>query len=166
VSDFIDLLQDVPETKSDVIHESELCALLGITPNKLRLLARDGILQRVKPARYSRADAVLAYCVHLRALSASSGAILAADAKLKAEKIRVAAAQAEKIEMLNEIARGETVRSDQVQREWQSILRDVQAALLAVPSRVGSNLAHLTAHDIGQIDFEIRRTLEGLADGN
>ncbi|NOX41750.1 MAG: hypothetical protein GXP05_14980 [Alphaproteobacteria bacterium] len=159
----IDLFADAPPKKLDTIHESELAVLLGITANKIRLLGRDGVLQRIAPARYSRNNSVLAYVTHLRTSLASSGGLVAADAKLKAEKIRVAAAQAEKLEMLNKIARGETVRADQVVREWRGVLSDVRAALLAVPSRVGSELSHLTAHDIAALDAEIRRALEGLA---
>ncbi|NOX41713.1 MAG: hypothetical protein GXP05_14770 [Alphaproteobacteria bacterium] len=154
-----------PQTKSDTSHESELAALLGITANKIRLLVRDGVLRRVAPARYSRDDAVLAYVTYLRASLAVSGGLVAADAKLKAEKIRVAAAQAEKLETANKIARGETVRADFVVREWRGILGDVRAALLAVPSRCGAQLSHLTAHDIAALDAEIRIALEGLADG-
>ena len=42
----------------------------------------------------------------------------------------------------------------------------VRAAMLAVPSRCGATLPHLTAHDIAELDREIRNALEGLADGN
>jgi len=58
------------------------------------------------------------------------------------------------------------VKSSEVERAWAAVLRDVRAAMLAVPSRCGATLPHLTAHDIAELDREIRNALEGLADGN
>jgi len=42
----------------------------------------------------------------------------------------------------------------------------VRAALLAVPSRVGTRLPSLTAHDVAEIAVEIRAALSTLADGD
>jgi phage terminase Nu1 subunit (DNA packaging protein) len=58
------------------------------------------------------------------------------------------------------------VRAADVEREWANVLRDVRSTMLSVPSRVGSKLAHLSAHDVAEIDSEIKAALEGLANGN
>ena len=63
-------------------------------------------------------------------------------------------------------ARGDMVRAADVEREWANVLRDVRSTMLAVPSRVESKLAHLSAHDVAEIDSEIKAALEGLANGN
>jgi phage terminase Nu1 subunit (DNA packaging protein) len=58
------------------------------------------------------------------------------------------------------------VSGEAVAREWQSVLRDVRAAVLAVPSRYGATMPHLGPNDIAALDREIRGALEGLADGS
>jgi phage terminase Nu1 subunit (DNA packaging protein) len=50
-------------------------------------------------------------------------------------------------------------RRNAVEREWTSILAQVRAALLAVPSRVAQRLPRVTAHDVSEIDAEIRAVL-------
>ena len=39
------------------------------------------------------------------------------------------------------------------------MLRTVRAGMLAVPSRVSQRLPHLTAHDVAEIDAEVRTVL-------
>ena len=85
---------------------------------------------------------------------------------LKAEKLRLTRAQADKEEARVQRERGEVVEAAAVAREWANLLRDVRNALLAVPSRCGAALPHLTAGDVATLDRQIRKALEGLADGN
>ena len=60
---------------------------------------------------------------------------------------------------------GELVEAAATRREWQDIQRLVRARVLAIPSRVRSQLPHLTAHDVEVIDAEVREALTALADG-
>lgn len=62
--------------------------------------------------------------------------------------------------------RGELVEAEAVAREWSDVLRQVRAAVLAVTSRVRSQLPHLTAHDADVIDRELREALRALAEEN
>ena len=48
-------------------------------------------------------------------------------------------------------------------REWESILRQVKASMLAVVSRCRAQLPHLTATDADVLDRELRNALEALA---
>lgn len=43
------------------------------------------------------------------------------------------------------------------------MLRQVRSRILAAPARVRQRLAHLTAGDIAEIDAELRRALEEVA---
>jgi hypothetical protein len=43
-----------------------------------------------------------------------------------------------------------------VEAEWSEVLRTVPAGMLAVPSRCAARLLHLTAHDVSEIDAEVR----------
>lgn len=148
---------------SNQISETELAELLGLTSSRIRTLTRDGVLKRVAPATYDRREAVRAYCHALRdALTKKGHASKGGDA-MAAEKLRLAAALAEKAERANAAARGELIPAAQVAREWSEVLRGVRAGLLSLPSRVGSRLGHLTPHDLSEIDLEIRSTLHDLS---
>jgi phage terminase Nu1 subunit (DNA packaging protein) len=49
------------------------------------------------------------------------------------------------------------VEAAAVEAEWDDVLRTVWAGLLAVPSRLAARLPHLTAHDVAEIDAEVRQ---------
>ena len=144
--------------------EAEIATFLGIGTSRVRTLARDGHLVKVSRGRFDVRASLAAYLSRLRDGAVKGGGQVPDD--LKAEKLRLAKHQADKIEIQNAAARGELVRSADVEREWANVLRDVRSTMLAVPSRVGSKLAHLTAHDVAEIDREIKAALEGLANGN
>ena len=71
---------------------------------------------------------------------------------------------AERLEIQNATARDELLPAADVRHAWGDIIRDVRAGLLAVPSRCGAALPHLSVADVESIDGEIRAALEGLAD--
>ena len=78
---------------------------------------------------------------------------------------RQAKAAAEKLELQNAVARREMVRAADVESAWAGVLRDVRAAMLAIPSRVQSRIPRLTAHDVSELDLEIREALAEMAGG-
>lgn len=47
----------------------------------------------------------------------------------------------------------------EVETTWSGILRQVRVGMLAVPSRAAQRLPHLTAHDVAEIDAEVRAVL-------
>ncbi|TCM85178.1 terminase small subunit [Rhodovulum steppense] len=145
-----------------------MAALLGIGASQIRTKARDGILIRSGRGRYDVRASLARYLAQLRDAASRGGRQGQEEANrdLKAESIRVKRAQADAQELKNAASRGELLEATAVERQWASILRDVRAGLLAVPSRVGAKLPHLTAHDLAEIDREIRRSLERLSDGN
>lgn len=161
LDDLLDLDSGIPIPGT--MTEAELAAFLGIGTSRVRTLARDGDLVKVSRGRFDVRASLAGYLARLR-----DGAVKAGPQtdELKAEKLRLAREQADKLELANAAARGDLVRAADVEREWANVLRDVRSTVLAVPSRVGSKLAHLTAHDVSEIDSEIKAALEGLANGN
>ena len=87
-------------------------------------------------------------------------------AKATEQRARLAAAQAELAELKAAKLRGTLLDAGEVEAEWSSILRVLRAAMLAVPSRVGQRLPHMTSHDLSEIDAEIRIALSDLAQGS
>jgi phage terminase Nu1 subunit (DNA packaging protein) len=51
----------------------------------------------------------------------------------------------------------------EVEADWSATLRNVRAGMLAVPSRAAQRLPHLLAHDVSEIDAEIRMVLAAMA---
>lgn len=150
-----------PPATGPVGSAADLSAWLGLAPARINALAREGRIPRRADGRFDLMPAVRGYVESLRLKSGASA--LAANPELNAEKIRLARANAEKVEAANARARGELAALSEVEREWAGILRDVRAALLALPSRAAARLGHLTPHDVATLDREVRAVLEELA---
>lgn len=157
----IEALVGDPSQFPSVVTAAELAGWLGLTAPRIGTLAREGRIPRRADGRFDLKRAVRGYVEFLRLKSGSSA--LASNPELNAEKIRLARANAEKVEAANARARGELAALSDVEREWAGILRDVRAALLALPSRAAARLGHLTPHDVATLDREVRTVLEELA---
>ena len=150
----IEALVSEPET----VSAGELGEWLGLTPNRVSALGRDGIIPRTDDKRFPLRSAIRAYCEHARAGATGRRA----DSELAAEKLRAAKATADKLELANAKARGDLLDGKQVANEWRSIITDLRAAVLAVPSRVASRMGMDRATTVA-LDTEIRDAMEGIA---
>ncbi len=147
-------------TENDnLVDAAKLAEWLGLTPNRVSALARDGVIPRTADKRFNLQAAIRAYCEHARA--GATGRRV--DSELAAEKLRAAKATAEKLELQNAKARGDLLDGKQVANEWRSIITDLRAAVLAVPSRVASRVG-LDRAATAALDFEIRDSMEAIAD--
>ena len=159
LDDFEALLGDATPAP-DTASAETLGELLGISPRVVREHASRGIIVKVSKGAYDVPASVRAYCTHLREQAAGRSA----STNLTAERIRVAKEQADALAMKNAAARREMVPAREVESEWAAVLRDVRAAMLALPSRIQQRLPHLTAHDVATVDREIRDALTGAAE--
>lgn len=160
--DFDSLLVDTPLQMPETASTASIADLLGITPRSVTELSRKGVLTALGRGCWPVRDSVRNYTAHLREQAAGRSD----SATLTEERTRLAREQADKVAMANAVARREMVPSSEVQSAWAGVLRDVRAGMMAVASRCGSSLSHLTPHDVATIDAEIRSALEALADGN
>jgi len=150
---------------SDTVSARELGAYLGLSDRSVRELAARGIIERVGRGRYQLADCVLRYCGHLREVAAGRGGehgVL----DLTQERARLASEQADGHALKNATARRELIPAVEVETTWRGVLSRVRAGMLAVPSRVGAQLPHLTQNEVVMIDREIRDALVELAEGD
>jgi phage terminase Nu1 subunit (DNA packaging protein) len=150
-----------PPPVPGVVTAAELGQWLNLAAPRVSALAREGRIPRRADGRFDLQAAIRGYVESLRLKT--SGSTLAANPELNSERIRLARANAEKVEAANARARGELAALSDVEREWAGILRDVRAALLALPSRAAARLGHLTAHDVDTLNREVRAVLEELA---
>jgi len=139
-----------------VMNRPDLCRFLGIPESRAHHLVHSG-----KRGQYDVAASVRAVVADLSERAARQPV----TPEITDAKKRVAVASAEKLEIQNARARGDLLDATAVAREWASVLRDVRAAVLAAPSRIGSRLPHLSAHDVGEIARELSAALADLAEG-
>lgn len=133
----------------------ELAKLLGLPESRLRHLVHSG-----QHGQYETVASIRAVVADLAARAARQ----MASPELQAEKLRLAAANARKVELHNLRTEGALVPAVEVEREWADVLRTLRAAILALPSRAAARLGHLTPHDLAALDEEVRGILEELAD--
>ena len=156
-----DLLGELPENPPDLVTESELAAFWSVSDRQVRTLVHEGAIRKFDSRHFDREAATRGYIRRL-----IEQANRKTDPELRAEKLRLAKEQADKLEIANAESRGELVSAKSVESMWTAILRDVRAGMLAVPGRLQSKLSHLTAHDVRTIEAEIKSALKELADGN
>lgn len=155
--DFEALLGPAPAARPDAETASTeaLADILGITGRMVTELGRKGIIPSAARNAWPVRDSVRAYCAHLREQAAGRSN----SSSLTQERIRVAREQGDALAMKNATARGEYVSAKEVEFAWAAILREVRAALLALPGRIQLRLSQLTADDVAEIDREIRDAL-------
>lgn len=93
-------------------------------------------------------------------MSSQEGRAEASLAAMREQRIRIAKSQADALEMKNCALAGRLLDAGEVETEWSGVLRTVRAGMLAVPSRCGSRLAHLTPRDLAEIDAEVARGVD------
>ncbi len=146
--------------------QPEIAAFLNLATSQVRTKTVDGVLVKAGRARWDVRRSTAAYIARLQEHAARAGRPPDGGDDLRAEKLRLTRAQADKEETRVKRESGDLVEVAAVSREWSNLMRDVRNALLAVPSRCGAALPHLTATDIATLDREIKKALEGLADGD
>jgi terminase small subunit / prophage DNA-packing protein len=151
-------------SEQDLAGAAVLARWLGVTDKTVRELANAGIAVRAKRGLYRLEESVRRYCEHIRRTAAQRGGE-ASLAKMRDQRIRIAKEQADALALKNGAMRGELLDAKAVEREWSETLRGVRAGMLAVPSRAGARLPHLTPHDIAEIDAEVRAVLTELGNG-
>lgn len=141
--------------------QAKFAQLVGVTQPVISGLLMRGVLTSGDTA----GNWLLAYCQNLR--DAAAGREQSdAGLDLQAEKARLAAAQADKVEMENDVRRGELAEVTVLEWVLTSAGSLVGAALDAIPAKLKRRLASLTAADILVIETElakVRKTISELS---
>ncbi|MFP7671743.1 hypothetical protein ACG74X_00145 [Marivita sp. S0852] len=170
--DFEDLLGDeeTDDPPSEAIPglatESEMAQLLGITANRVRTLARDGMLHRPVRGRYDVRASLKTYIGDLRDKASRlgyAGGKQSSNSQLSAEKLRLTKAQVDEREIKNAAARGELIPAQKVRTAWTSYTIALRQAVLAAAPRVATQ-AGLDRAAAATLDAELRLALEQIAD--
>lgn len=140
-------LSPIPEH----LDAADLATLFGIHKRTVQQWASEGVLKRGAAGFDVRAS-IRAVVDRLQIGRAKSG-------DLTAERTRLAAMQADKVELQNATARGELIPAKEAASAWAATLIALRAAMLAIPGRVAPRLG-LNAASLGDLDSEIRAALE------
>lgn len=137
------------------IDVNGLADLLGVHPRQIANFADDGKVVRLKHGEYDRNASIRTYIEHLRTVAAGRSQ----SSTLAVERQRLAKAQADAVEIKVAAARAELIPAKEIETQWATVLRDVRASMLALPSRIQQRLGILSAADVSIIDREIRDAL-------
>lgn len=149
----------------DIVTAPELAAWLDVTPKTVRALAVAGIVKRAERGQYRLRESVTGYCAHVRETASQRGGAASLEA-MRVQRIRIARAQADAFEARNWSLAGDTYSGEVVAQTWADLVRRSRAAILAVPARCQQRLPHLTAHDVSELDHELRAALTELGNEN
>jgi len=141
-------LEDAPAAAPFIVDSATLADILGCTASTIRRLAADGVIQRSGPNVFDLRSAVRRYIAN-RNVEKPGAADRARREKAEADLSELKAAQ----------MAGKLLDAGDVEREWANTLRDLRAAILALPGRVGARLPHLSKGDLAALDGELREAL-------
>lgn len=117
------------------VNTTELACVLGVTGRRIRQLAEDGLLEKVRQGRFALCDSVQRYInSHIKESDSEEAARLekerrAADVTLKASKAQIAKLEADEI-------RGKMHRSEDVAAMTEDLIYTIRGALMALPGRL------------------------------
>jgi len=118
-----------------------IARLLLLTERRVQQLVKEGVIPKTERNRYELAPAVQGYIRYLQERMAGN---TAAPADMHLEKSRLVKLQADKAQIeldhLNEVL----VRTEDVAKEWQSILVDMKSKMLSIPSKAAPLLSGQT----------------------
>ena len=143
----------------------DLCALFDISPAALTDLKKRGIAVHLAHDSYDLTATTRAYVQHLRSMAAGWGTGDQA-VTLTSERARLAKEQADAQAIKNAKLRGELVEAAEVERTWADALRQLRARIMAVPSRLQSEVPDIERQTIDAMDRALRATLTEVGNGD
>lgn len=140
------------------ITQARFAQLVGVTQPVISGLLLRGVLRSGDTA----GNWLLAYCSNLR--DAASGRQQSGEKlDLDVQRARLAAAQAERIELENGVKRGELAPADILEQVLAAAGSKVAATLDAIPATLKRRLPMLTDADIGVVRRELAQARNAIA---
>lgn len=150
VSDLLGL-ENAPAAAPFVVDAATLADIIGCTASTIRRLAADGVIQRAGPNAFDLRSAVRRYIANRNVEKPGAG-----------DRARREKAEADLSELKAAQLGAKLLDAGEVEREWANTLRDLRAAILALPGRVGARLPHLSKGDLAALDGELREALAAM----
>ncbi|MHA2852849.1 hypothetical protein ACXZ7E_02595 [Paenibacillus lautus] len=135
-----------------VVITSELAAIVGKTPQWIRQLTRDGVLNQVGRGKYHLSESVQAYCEHAAGGREDDKKPRLIDYKTEHEKTK-----AEKAALELEEMKGNLHAAADVELLLNDLIQTTKSRLLAVPSRIATECENESAEIVESV---VRREIE------
>src|SRR5271169_1292372 len=143
----------------DQLSTDELAALLGVTAETVRTLARRHVIAKVD-GRFPTAESVRRAFAHSR--EAAAGRSGAAPAGVAKARQRVLQLQGDKLEDERARELGKWIEIESVREALEHICRALRVLMMAVPTRVAGRSA-LSREDVELVRDEVREALTEVA---
>lgn len=153
-----------PKAKADELQDkeiltSELAAIVGKTPQWVRQLTRENVLQQVSRGKYKLGEAVQAYCEHISGGKEEDSKPRLIDYKTQHEKTK-----AEKAALELELMKGNLHVAKDVETLLSDLIVTTKSRLLGIPNRIATECENETADVVESVvRREIETALAGLA---
>lgn len=142
------------------LTQAKFAQMIGVTQPVVSGLIARGVLMPGDTA----GNWLLAYCGNLRDVAAGRSQSGEGGLNLSDERARLAAAQADKVEMENEVMRGELAPVSVLERVLSHAANKVVALLDTLPGAIKRRVPALTESDVGFVRREIARMRNEIAD--
>ncbi|MCY7486626.1 hypothetical protein M5X06_25020 [Paenibacillus alvei] len=132
-----------PKEKGEQLYEreiltSELAAIIGKSPQWIRQLTREEVLEQISRGRYILGESVQKYIKHVEGES-SDGKISFRDEKAEHERVKKEMAMLELEEKRKNLH-----TTDDVKHAWGMLLVEFRRNLTVLPSKLANELSYLT----------------------
>jgi phage terminase Nu1 subunit (DNA packaging protein) len=146
---------------NETASNAEMMELFGVSDRTVAKHAASGIFVRVGRGQYDVKASIRTYAEHLR--SAASGRP-STNEELRAEKIRLTAAQADRAEMDRDAEAEVMVNVKEFDDAWGHEIVKLRQGFLGLANKIAEAHPHFTRHEIHTIDEVIRAMMERVAD--
>jgi phage terminase Nu1 subunit (DNA packaging protein) len=147
-----------------IMSTAGMADLLVCDERTVRDLAARNLLVRAGRGLFDVAASLKIYVPNLRSVASARGGSTAQE-NLSEARARLAAEQADRVALQNQISRGEMVLAEDVTARWSDICSTVRAKMLAIPTQAAAALPNMSRAELDIIDRLIRDGLTELADG-
>ena len=126
--------------------------LFNVTDRRIQQLAKEGVIPKAARGKYPLIGVIQGYVSYLQERSLGSDF---SDGDLRNEKLRLTRAQADNMEIKNEIARGEVAPIELLTHAISNGATQIAAILGSAPLNIKRQIPKLSANEIETIKREI-----------
>ncbi|MBE1306022.1 hypothetical protein G4W71_18630 [Clostridium botulinum] len=139
----------IENVDSVTVSSSVLADIFGLTERRVRQLAEEGIIVKIKRGRYDLSSSVRNYIIHLKTNNDLKEDKTDKEIDYDMEHALLERARREKVELELAAMRGQMHNSEDVERVMNDMLSNFRSKLLALPTKASPML--IARDDIGTI---------------
>lgn len=147
------------ESKDQVQTSEFIAKLFGITTRNVRQLAEKGVLHKIEDNKYPLVRNIKSYIAYLR-----NRKEFQQGTPLAEQKLRLTTANAEKIEIQNQIAKGKIVPIELLTTILSEVSGQIAGSLDTIPAKIKRKHPQIDNQLIEAIKFQIVKAMNSISD--